>query len=167
MSAAEHDKAIMDIQSIQKPETLKRRAVEYWKLEGEAAENFCKISLEPDYVSYSRKAILKLLPLLEQGIPFATARLQSYPESSPPASPKSSCRPCEKALAEIRNPAVTRSLSELRKVTNAIVRQYGKPTQIHVELARDLKKSKKQREATAENNRRNEKARAEAAGPDH
>ena len=48
-------------------------------------------------------------------------------------------------------------------MTNAIVRQYGKPTQIHVELARDLKKSKKQREAISENNRRNEKARAEAA----
>ena len=57
MSAVEHDKAIMDILSVQKPETLKRRALEYWKLEGEAAENFCKISLEPDYVSYSRKAI--------------------------------------------------------------------------------------------------------------
>jgi len=163
MSAAEHDKAIMDIQSVQKPETLKRRALDYWKLEGEAAENFCKISLEPDYVSYSRKAILKLLPLLEQGIPLATARLQTYPESFASGEPEALLPPVQKALAEIRNPAVTRSLSELRKVTNAIVREYGKPTQIHVELARDLKKSKKQREATAENNRRNEKDRADAA----
>ena len=163
MSAAEHDKAIMDIQSVQKPETLKRRALDYWKLEGEAAENFCKISLEPDYASYSRKAILKLLPLLEQGIPLATACLQAYPESFESGEPEELLPPVEKALAEIRNPAVTRSLSELRKVTNAIVREYGKPTQINIELARDLKKSKKQREATAENNRRNEKARAEAA----
>ena len=162
MSAAEHDKAIMDIQSVQKPETLKRRALDYWKLEGEAAENFCEISLEPDYVSYSRKAILKLLPLLEQGLPLATARLQTY-ESFASGEPEALLPPVQKALAEIRNPAVTRSLTELRKVTNAIVREYGKPTQIHLELARDLKKSKKQREATAENNRRNEKARAEAA----
>lgn len=161
MSAVEHDKAIMDIQSVQKPETLKRRALQYWMLEGEAAENFCKISLEPDYVSYSRKAILKLLPLLEQGIPLATARSQTYRE--PSGEPEKLLPPVEKALAEIRNPAVTRSLSELRKVTNAIVRGYGKPTQIHVELARDLKKSKKQREATAESNRRNEKDRADAA----
>jgi len=160
MSAVEHDQAIMDILSVQKPETLKRRALEHWKLEGDAAESFCKISLEPDYVNYSRKAIEKLLPLLEQGIPLATARVQLYPE--PSGEPEALLPPVEKALVEIRNPAVTRSLTELRKVTNAIVRQYGKPTQIHIELARDLKKSKKQREATAENNRRNEKARAEA-----
>ncbi len=163
MSAVEHDKAIMDILSVQKPETLKHRALEHWKLEGDAAENFCKISLEPDYVNYSRRAILKLLPLLEQGIPLATARLQAYPQSFASGEPQALLPPVEKALAEIRNPAVTRSLSELRKVTNAIVRQYGKPTQIHIELARDLKKSKKQREAASENNRRNEKARAEAA----
>jgi len=163
MSAEEHDKAIMDILSVQKPVTLMRRALEHWKLEGDAAENFCKISLEPDYVSYSRKAIQKLLPLLEQGIPLATARMMAYPESFASGEPEALLPPVEKALAEIRNPAVTRSLTELRKVTNAIVRQYGKPTQIHIELARDLKKSKKQREATAENNRRNEKARAEAA----
>ena len=57
-----------------------------------------------------------------------------------------------------------RSLTELRKVVNAVIGQYGKPQQIHVEMARDLKKSKKQRQAATEINRRNEKARAEAAG---
>lgn len=163
MSAVEHEKAIMDVHSVQKTETLKRRALEYWKLEGDAAEKFCKLTLEPDYVSYSRKAIQNLLPLLEQGIPLATARMQAYPESFASGEPQALLPPVEKALAEIRNPAVTRSLTELRKVTNTIVRQFGKPTQIHVELARDLKKSKKQREAAAENNRRNEKARLEAA----
>jgi CRISPR-associated endonuclease Csn1 len=163
MSAEEHNQAIMDILSVQKPETLKRRALEQWKLEEEAAHKFCNISLEPDYLNYSRKAIEKLLPLLEQGIPLATARMQTYPESFTSGEPKPFLPAVQQTLAEIRNPAVTRSLTELRKVTNAIIRQYGRPTQIHIELARDLKKSKKQREAISENNRRNEKSRADAA----
>ena len=162
MSAVEHDKAIMDILSVQKPETLRRRALQHWKLEGDAADKLCNISLEPDYVNYSRRAIEKLLPLLEQGIPLATARKQTY-ESFASGEPELLLPPVEKSLAEIRNPAVTRSLTELRKVANAIIRQYGRPQEIRIELARDLKKSKKQREAISENNRRNEKARAEAA----
>ena len=39
------------------------------------------------------------------------------------------------AVGEVRNPAVTRSLTELRKVVNAIIRQYGKPVHIRIELA--------------------------------
>jgi len=35
---------------------------------------------------------------------------------------------------------------------NAIIRRYGIPEQIHIELARDLKKSKKERQYQAELN---------------
>lgn len=48
--------------------------------------------------------------------------------------------------AEINNPVVLRSLTELRKVVNAVIRKHGKPTRIHLEMARDLKMSKKQRD---------------------
>jgi CRISPR-associated endonuclease Csn1 len=63
------------------------------------------------------------------------------------------------AVGEIRNPAVTRSLTELRKVVNAIIRQHGKPAQIRIELARDLKRSKKERQKLSDRNRDNEEAR--------
>jgi CRISPR-associated endonuclease Csn1 len=188
MSAEEHNQAILDVLSIRKPEALKRRALGYWKLHEPAADKFCEISLEPDYMSLSRKAIEKLLPLLEQGIPLATARLELYRDKSeargglthlPPVEVASDRTRLEewlertKALqpgaqlpdtvAAIRNPAVMRSLTELRKVVNAVVRRYGKPTYIRIELARQLKKSKKQRAGLSEINRRNEKARARAA----
>lgn len=39
-----------------------------------------------------------------------------------------------------RNPVVLRALNQARKVVNAIVRQYGSPGAVHIEMARDLSK---------------------------
>lgn len=39
-----------------------------------------------------------------------------------------------------RNPVVLRALNQARKVLNALVRRYGSPTAVHVEMARDLSK---------------------------
>jgi CRISPR/Cas system Type II protein with McrA/HNH and RuvC-like nuclease domain len=44
-----------------------------------------------------------------------------------------------KHLTSLRNPAVERSFTEMRNVVTAIVREYDKPYEIPVELARDLK----------------------------
>lgn len=37
-----------------------------------------------------------------------------------------------------RNPVVLRSLNQARKVVNALIKRYGSPTAIHIEMARDL-----------------------------
>jgi CRISPR-associated endonuclease Csn1 len=37
-----------------------------------------------------------------------------------------------------RNPVVLRSLNQARKVINAIIRRYGSPSAVHIEMARDL-----------------------------
>lgn len=37
-----------------------------------------------------------------------------------------------------RNPVVLRSLNQARKVVNALVRRYGSPIEVHIEMARDL-----------------------------
>lgn len=162
MSAEEHEQALNDVLSIQKDDAMVRRAVDRWKLDEDSARKLAKFSPEPDYFNLSRKAIEKLLPLLETGVTYAEARKQIYPESFESGEAKPLLPPVDLALTEIRNPAVMRSLTELRKVVNAITRRYGKPTFIHLELARDLKKSKKQRQAISETNRQNEKARAKA-----
>jgi CRISPR-associated endonuclease Csn1 len=39
-----------------------------------------------------------------------------------------------------RNPVVLRALNQARKVVNALVRQYGHPYAVHIEMARDLSK---------------------------
>lgn len=50
------------------------------------------------------------------------------------------------APENIRNPIVQQALFEVRKVVNALIGKYGKPDEIRVELARELKSSKKHRE---------------------
>src|SRR5579875_1031953 len=163
MSPEERDRAVEYVHSFQKAEKLKDAARRKYDLTEEQAEQLAGISLEADYMNLSRKAIEKFLPLLEEGVTYGEARKKLYPESFEAREAMPMLPPVETALAQIRNPAVMRSLTELRKVVNALVRRYGKPSCVHLELARDLKKSKKQRQAISENNRRNESARAKAA----
>jgi CRISPR-associated endonuclease Csn1 len=59
--------------------------------------------------------------------------------------------PDEARFGKITNPTVHIGLNQLRKLVNAIVRQYGRPDQIYVELARELKLNEKQK---AEQNRK-------------
>ncbi|MCH2450138.1 MAG: type II CRISPR RNA-guided endonuclease Cas9 [Gracilimonas sp.] len=46
----------------------------------------------------------------------------------------------------IRNPIVQQTLFELRTVVNSIIEEYGAPDEIRIELARELKSSKKHRD---------------------
>jgi CRISPR-associated endonuclease Csn1 len=48
-------------------------------------------------------------------------------------------------LEETNNPVVDRTLRQARKVFNAIVREFGVPEMVHIELARDLGRSFKDR----------------------
>jgi CRISPR-associated endonuclease Csn1 len=60
---------------------------------------------------------------------------------------------------ELRNPAVHRVLAEMRKVVNALIKEHGKPDRVRIELARDLRNSKKNREKISERMRGREKQR--------
>lgn len=63
-----------------------------------------------------------------------------------------------------RNPVVLRALNQARKVVNALIRQYGSPYSVHIEMARDLsrdfKERKKIEKAQDEFRDRNEKDKA-------
>ncbi|MBQ9874570.1 MAG: type II CRISPR RNA-guided endonuclease Cas9 [Thermoguttaceae bacterium] len=122
-----------------------------------------KVRLEPDYGSLSRKAIDKLLALMkEKRIPLQTARKELYGDElreRASAKARALLDPVVDALGQIRNPTVTRSLTELRKVVNAIIRRYGKPEFVRVELARDLKRGKKEREEIFKRNNERKKER--------
>lgn len=58
----------------------------------------------------------------------------SAPESNP-----------EKRYGKISNPTVHVTLNQTRVVVNALIKEYGKPTQIAIELSRDLKNSVEKR----------------------
>lgn len=59
-----------------------------------------------------------------------------------------------------KNPVVLRAMGRLQKVVNAVIGKYGMPDEIHIELARELKHSKKEKAAIARGNamRRNQRA---------
>jgi CRISPR-associated endonuclease Csn1 len=159
---AQRERVVDDLLTIQKPETLGRRGQSFWGLDAEAADNFARVRLEDTHCRLSRLAIENLLPLMERGMSYMTAAREIYGER--PAPPPVDLLPAVgEAMPALRNPAVQRALTELRKVVNAVVRKYGKPAAIRVELARDLRKNRKQREQTWKQNRENEGLRLDAA----
>jgi len=163
MTPEERDQVVEYVHAFQKPDKLRESAQKRWGLSEEAAEKLSEITLETDYMNLSRQAMAKLLPLLESGITFAEARRQLYPEKFEAVQPAALLPMVKEALPEVRNPAVMRSLTELRKLVNAIIRRYGKPREMRIELARELRKSKKQRDTLTKKNRENEAARKQAA----
>ena len=74
----------------------------------------------------------------------------------------------EKRFGRIANPTVHIGLNQVRLVVNALIKRYGHPSQVIVEVARDLKRSKDQRDEDskrqAENQRRNQRHRSLIAG---
>ncbi len=58
---------------------------------------------------------------------------------------------------ELRNPIVEKIVNESLLVTSDIWKKFGRPDEIHIELARELKKNNKQREEIYKQNQENEK----------
>lgn len=77
----------------------------------------------------------------------------------------------EKRFGKIANPTVHIGLNQVRLVVNALIKRYGHPSEVIVEVARELKQSQDQRdEATkrqADNQKRNTRIRTDIAGVLH
>ncbi len=144
---------------------VERCAREKWGLPPETAEALARVRLPDGYARYSAKALSELMPDLEDGwtVEDAIRRHSKYARSREPVQALPLLPEVKKVLGEVRNPAVLRALTELRKTVNAILRRYGKPDFIHVELARDLKKSRKERQKETGRNRQREELRRLAA----
>jgi CRISPR-associated endonuclease Csn1 len=97
---------------------------------------------------------------MREGVPFATARHALYPPV--PSKPRRELPPVNRVVRSLRNPAVLRSLTELRHVVNAIVQRYGTPDLVRVELARDMKRPRKVRQEMAKTMRERESERSAA-----
>jgi CRISPR-associated endonuclease Csn1 len=56
----------------------------------------------------------------------------------------------------VRNPIVNQAMHEVKSLVNTLIEQYGRFDAIHLELARDLKKSKRERDDIAKDQRKRE-----------
>ncbi|OGB96513.1 MAG: type II CRISPR RNA-guided endonuclease Cas9, partial [candidate division NC10 bacterium RIFCSPLOWO2_12_FULL_66_18] len=142
---------VEDLLSIRKKEVLLKRLRGHWGLSAEQAYAVLTQEFQPGYASLSLKAIHKLLPHLENGLNYHDACQAAGYERDDQKEIKAVDRlPLPPRL---RNPVVQKCLHEVRKVVNAVIRKWGKPDLIRVELARDMKLTKKQKESLDRQNR--------------
>lgn len=106
-----------------------------------------------DYSNLSTKAIRKILPHLKDGNDYSVAcEYAGYRHSKQSLTKEEIQNKVLKDKLELlprnslRNPVVEKILNQMINVVNGIIAEYGKPEEIRIELARELKKSAKERE---------------------
>jgi CRISPR-associated endonuclease Csn1 len=156
------ERLVDEVLSFESVNALAQRLESAWNLSPSQAAAVADVLLEPGYAALSRKAVRELLPLMERGEPFATARKRVYGQQLGAVQGADLLPPLSAVLPQLRNPAVARALAELRKVVNAVIRGYGKPEMIRVELARDLKHARKRRKEMTQQRDANTDARDDA-----
>lgn len=117
------------------------------------AKEIAKIFFKPDYGNLSAKAICKILPFLKEGMCYSEACAKAGYNHSSKSLTKEEI--ANKELADrleplsknsLRNPVVEKILNQMINVINSVVATYGKIDEIRLEMARDLKKTAKERE---------------------
>ena len=118
--------------------------------------------VKPGYGNKSAKFICKLLPQLQQGLGYSEAcAAVGYRHSNSPTSEEITERTLMEKIPllqrnELRQPLVEKILNQMINLVNALKAEYG-VDEVRVELARELKMSREERERMAEGNRRREK----------
>ncbi|HMN42769.1 MAG TPA: HNH endonuclease domain-containing protein [Phycisphaerales bacterium] len=145
-----------------KPAALARRGQSKWGLSPQQAVRFGNCVLEQGYAAHSVQAYGRLVKRMEIGAPYMTAVVDEFQKRDVGVHELLPAVLHRDSVGDPRNPTVLRALTELRKLVNAIVRRYGKPEWIRLELARDLKRSRKARERMSEEMRARESAKNKA-----
>jgi CRISPR-associated endonuclease Csn1 len=152
------------IYSIKDIEECKKALIENFKINADLAENLAKI----DFTKYgfgnkSAKAIRKILPYLMQGYNYSDAcQFAGYNHSNSLTKEEKLERLLIDKLPHLpknslRQPVVEKILNQLINVVNAIIEKHGKPDEIRIELARELKQSRDERNETFKNLNQREK----------
>lgn len=143
-------------------DSLLKKLKEKFGFDEEYAKVLANVTFEDDYGSLSSKAIYKILPHLKDGFSFGGDKNQpeklSACEMAGYKSHSNSLNKEERAnkplkdklelltMNSLRNPVVEKIINQTINVVNALIEEFGKPDEIRLELARELKKSAKERE---------------------
>lgn len=121
------------------------------------------------YGNKSTKAMRRILPYLQQGKMYSDAcKCAGFRHSDSLTKEENAKRKLLSRLPQIqrnslRQPIVEKILSQMVNVVNALIDKYGQIDEIRVELARELKQSREEREETDKRMRQNEHDNAEYA----
>ena len=115
------------------------------------------------FVQISLKALRRIVPLMEQGKRYDEACAEIYGDHYGKKNAEEKIYLPPIPADEIRNPVVLRALSQARKIINGVIRRYGSPARIHIETAREVGKSFKDRKEIEKRQEENRKDREKAA----
>jgi len=121
------------------------------------ASLLANITLSQDYGNLSSKAIRKIIPFLKSGNIYSkSCALAGYNHSNSLTKEAFENRELKPKLEllkknSLRNPVVEKILNQMINVINQIIETYGKPDEIRIELARELKKNAKERAEMSKN----------------
>lgn len=134
-------------------EKLITRIAETFGMEHNYAAVFATITFMPDYGNLSAKAMRRILPYMMDGNEYSMACEYAGYRHSRRSLTKEELdkKPLVDTLPllprnSLRNPVVEKILNQMINVVNEVSAQYGKPDEIRIEMARELKKSAKERE---------------------
>lgn len=162
--STERQRELVDsILGFQSAPALRRHLTGKWNFSADQAGRITDARFEDGFGGLSRKAIDRVLPEMRTGKPYKTVEKELYPDARKNEIQVDELPPVFSAFPSLRNPSVARVLTELRKVINALIREYGIPDLVRVELARELKKNNKQREQIFKRIQDNQRARERAA----
>ena len=154
-SAEEDEKSCLEDQMIYGKShiNLKKKLHIKYGFKPEYTALMANITFQPDYGSLSTRAIRKITPFLKAGHTYSEAcLLAGYNHSGLLTKAEQETRPLKPRLEllkrhSLRNPVVEKILNQMVNLVNEIIETYGKPDEIRIELARELKKSAKERAA--------------------
>jgi len=153
LDQASKSSLLTDLQTIHKKEDLIKRVMNHWQFSAKQAYNLAILELEPGYGSYSMKAMKKILGEMEKG--FDVHQACENLGYLAPARRKPSDICLLQSAPNLRNPIANRALNQCRIVINSLIKTYAKPDVIRIELARDMKLTKKQKEQAEKQNKSN------------
>lgn len=134
-------------------ESLITKIMDLTGLEKDYARVLANVSFQEDYGSLSAKAIRRILPYLRSGDQYDQAcAMAGYKHSERSLTREELDAKELKNRLEIlpknalRNPVVEKILNQMIHVVNGVIECYGQPDEIRIEMARELKKSAKERD---------------------
>lgn len=190
---AKQDAIVMQLVKEENEAKLVRWLQDETGIDEKRAEAIANVGLPEGYGSLCTKALARILPELRRDVVMYDKAVQAagfdhHSHISPSATgeillelpyygeplqrhvgfgsndPKDSD---EKRYGKIANPTVHIGLNQVRLVVNALIKRYGHPSEVIVEVARDLKQSKDQRDEEhkrqTENQKRNKRLREDIA----
>lgn len=184
LSRATQDEIIERCDSVESPEELLQWGKEKLGLDDDAATRLAKVRLPDKHVNVGLRACGMIVEQLKKGVidyskACETAKLKhsdfedgEFFDHLPRYNRISSMQrhlgfgtgepndPPDRRHGRIANPTVHIALNQLRRVLNEIIDRHGKPAEIALEIARDLRKSQREKDAAQRENEANRKANA-------